>query len=237
MHTILITGASGGLGNQLVKRYLKLGYRVFGTDLKQTDTITELLKAHPEQFSFFAADVTRDEAVGALAQWIRESAASLDIILNAVGILFPGSVNKLENFDVGASLKTFDINTLGPLRVIKACLGLVRAGGEKMIVNISSEAGSLATQNNYTDRYDYCMSKAALNMESVILQRYIRPEGIRVLLVHPGWMKTDMGGARAPLPPETAAESISRLIQAKEQEKEIDLQAMFFDYDGTPRAW
>ena len=237
MHSILISGAAGGFGDQLTRLYVKLGYRVFATDMKKSDTVTELLKDYPLQYSFCAADVTKDEDIETLKRFVSERTDSLDILLNAVGILFAASRNPMEEMDFDVALKTIDINTLGPLRLIKALLPLLKAGEEKMIVNISSEAGSLKTHNNYVDRYDYCMSKAALNMGSVILQRYLAPTGLRVLLVHPGWMKTDMGGERAPLTPAVSAENIAALIQLKREEKSLTTDAMFFDYDGTPRAW
>ena len=237
MHSILISGAAGGFGDQLTRLYVKLGYRVFATDMKQSDTVTELLKDYPLQFSFCAADVTKDAQIETLKRFVSERTDSLDILLNAVGILFPQSRNPLEEMDFGIALKTLDINTLGPLRLIKAFLPLLKAGEEKMIVNISSEAGSLKTHNNYVNRYDYCMSKAALNMGSVILQRYLAPTGLRVLLVHPGWMKTEMGGEKAPLSPMASAEHIAALIQLKRKGNKLKTDSMFFDYDGTPRPW
>lgn len=75
---------------------------------------------------------------------------------------------------------------------------------KKVIVNISSEAGSIG--ECWRDReFDYCMSKAALNMQSVLLQKYLKSEGIKVLAIHPGWMRTDMGGAEADISPDTSA--------------------------------
>ena len=79
----------------------------------------------------------------------------------------------IENFDIDGSIALFDVNALGPLCVTKACLDLLRRGGEKLVINISSEAGSMTSHADYINRYDYCMSKAALNVQSVILQRYL----------------------------------------------------------------
>ena len=234
MKTILISGASGGLGLQLCKVYLALGYRVFGTDLRENESTTALRETSGGNFGFFAADVTKTEDIAALHAWIAAQTPALDIILNAVGILLNGSEKTLEDFDIDMSVLTFNVNALGPLRIIKACLDLMRAGQEKMIVNISSEAGSITTHAGYINRYDYCMSKTSLNMESVILRRYLRPEGFRVLLVHPGWMKTTMGGQAAPLSPAKVAQSIASLV---EEHKTRDDEHIYFDYNGTPRPW
>ncbi len=234
MKTILISGAAGGLGTCLTREYLRRGWFVLGTDLARSLETEEQLDRHPGTYRFLAADVTRDGDVECLGQWAREQTDSLDVILNAVGYLRPGSDAPLETYDVTASLRTIDINALGPLRIVKACVPLLRKGGDRVLVNVSSEAGSITTHNNYTSRFDYCMSKTALNMESVILQRYLKTDGIRVLLVHPGWMRTPMGGGEAPVPPSESARGIADLAERYAH----DLDAYpFYDYDGTPRPW
>jgi NAD(P)-dependent dehydrogenase (short-subunit alcohol dehydrogenase family) len=78
------------------------------------------------------------------------------------------------------------------------------------------------------------MSKAALNMQSVILQRYLRPEDIRVVLIHPGWMKTVMGGEDAPILPEISADGIFNLVDTCRSDFECGI---YFDYDGCQRSW
>jgi NAD(P)-dependent dehydrogenase (short-subunit alcohol dehydrogenase family) len=78
------------------------------------------------------------------------------------------------------------------------------------------------------------MSKASLNIQSVILQRYLKPDGIKVLLMHPGWIRTSMGGEKAPVLPENSARGIADV--AAKYAHALDA-GMYFDYDGSPRAW
>lgn len=234
MKKILISGAAGGLGVCLTREYLQRGWFVLGTDQARNAAVEEQQGQSPDVYRFLAADVTRDGDVERLGQWAREQTDSLDVILNAVGYFRPGSDMPLEEFDITASLQTIDINALGPLRIAKACLPLLKKGERKVLLNVSSEAGSITTNCNYTTRFDYCMSKTALNMESMILQRYLKPDGIKVLLVHPGWIQTSMGGKNAPIPPSVSARGIADLADRYAH----DLDAYpFYDYNGTPRPW
>jgi NAD(P)-dependent dehydrogenase (short-subunit alcohol dehydrogenase family) len=240
MKTILITGAAGGLGICLVREYLSRGYRVFGADIRKRPDTDKLLAEADGNYLFFETDVSDSASVGQLAAKVSAETESLDIIINAAGILRPESENVLEEFDIDGSRKLFDVNALGPLRVVKACIGLLRKGNEKLLINISSEAGSMTTHADYINRYDYCMSKAALNIQSIILQRYVKPEGIRVLLFNPGWMHTPMGGPNAPINPADSARGIADVaenLRNKPRSSDKAESDMFWNYDGTERPW
>lgn len=234
MKTVLITGSSGGLGSSLVMEYIERGFFVFGCDIQKGHKLDLIASQYPKQFTFITMDAGNDDSVQSAAKTVAQQTKALDIIVNAVGILPPNSANKLEDFDITASLEVFNINALGPLRVAKAFVDLLKKGEDKVLVNISSEAGSMTTHNNYINRYDYCMSKAGVNMQSVILQRYFKPDGIKVLAVHPGWMKTGMGGEKAVVEPETSAKGIADLAEAH---KHLLDNGIYFDYDGSSRAW
>jgi NAD(P)-dependent dehydrogenase (short-subunit alcohol dehydrogenase family) len=238
MKTILITGAAGGLGICLVREYRSRGYKVFGTDIGRRADTEKLLAEAGGNYQFLETDVSDSPSVQKLAEWVSTQTKSLDIIINAAGIIRPESEDVLENFDIDGSRKLFDVNALGPFRVVKACIDLLRRGEDKLLVNISSEAGSMTTHADYIKRYDYCMSKAALNIQSVILQRYLKPDGIRVLLFNPGWMHTPMGGSEAPIDPADSARGIAdvsaSLCDTLEDEP---ANGMFWNYDGTRRPW
>ena len=238
MKTVLITGAAGGLGICLVREYLSRGYRVFGADIGKRADTDKLLAEAGGNYRFFETDVSDSSSVQKLADKVAAETDSLDILINAAGILRPESEDILEKFDIDGSRKLFDVNALGPLRVVKACISLLRHGKEKLLINISSEAGSMTTHADYINRYDYCMSKAALNIQSIILQRYVKQEGIRVLLFNPGWMHTQMGGPNAPINPADSARGIADLSASLcGKIEDIPATGMFWNYDGTERPW
>lgn len=234
MKTVLVTGAAGGLGICLVREYLLRGYRVFGADIVRRPETDQLEEELGGSFRFFETDVADTASVARLAEQVSAETDSLDILVNAAGILRPESECLLESFDVDGSRKLFDVNALGPLRITKAFIGLLRRGDEKLLVNISSEAGSMTSHADYINRYDYCMSKAALNIQSVILQRYLKPEGIRVLLFNPGWMHTQMGGPDAPVDPADSARGIADLAESLRCRPD---SYMYWNYNGTERPW
>jgi NAD(P)-dependent dehydrogenase (short-subunit alcohol dehydrogenase family) len=111
-------------------------------------------------------------------------------------------------------------------------LPLLQKGQRKLIVNISSEAGSIADCQRQRE-YAYCMSKAALNMQSKILQNYLGSKGFKVLAVHPGWMQTDMGGSDADIHPDVAAEGIFELA-ARDWSSNDEI---YLDYRGNSMRW
>ena len=234
MKTVLITGAAGGLDIGLVREYLSRNYRVFGADIVRRPETDQLVEESGGNYMFLEADVADTASVARLAEQVGAETGSLDILVNAAGIIRPESEFLLESFDVDGSRKLFDVNALGPLRVTKAFISLLRRGEEKLLVNISSEAGSMTSHADYINRYDYCMSKAALNIQSVILQRYLKPEGIRVLLFNPGWMHTQMGGPDAPLDPAESARGIVGLAEALRNKPD---SYMYWNYNGTERPW
>jgi len=231
---IVITGAAGGLGKCLAEVYLKRGDKVFGLDVRMTPDIKYFEETYGSRFVFCRTDVRYAESIAEAVKIVADQTDAVDILYNDAAILPENSAQVLEDFIVDASLEVFSVNTLGPMRVIKALLPLIKKGEAGVIVNISSEAGSLTTHNNYINRYDYCMSKAALNMQTIIMQRYLKQDGIKLFAVHPGWMRTEMGGPKAPLLPEESAEAVYRLVHDEEKRAGEDI---FFDYDGTVRPW
>lgn len=234
MKNALITGAAGGLGVCLVREYLDRGYRIFGLDIARRPETEALLAASEGRCAFFEADVTDTAAIEEVARRVRAEVPSLDILVNAAGLFRPENEYLLEDFDVDGSMHLFDVKALGPLRMAKAFIDLLRRGEDKLLVNVSSEAGSMTSHAEYIQRYDYCMSKAALNIQSIILQRYLKPEGIRVLLFHPGWMHTPMGGPEAPIDPADAARGIADV--AAGLRGRLD-SYMYWNYNGTERPW
>lgn len=230
MAKVLITGANRGLGLELVKLYLSKGYEVYGTSRK---AINITLSNATGKFTNLVMDVSSEKSVEEASKKLREYTQDLDVIINNAGVHFDASNNRLEDFDFDAALETLNINSLGPLRVSKHFLPFLNSGEKKVLVNISSEAGSIGNCWRKAE-YDYCMSKAALNMESVILQNYVKKDGIKVLSLHPGWMRTDMGGEDADISPLEAAKGIDKII---EEYKSDMNSSIYMDYNGKVYPW
>jgi len=133
-------------------------------------------------------DVTDLGSVREAARIVSTYNDSIDVLVNNAAVLSP-SDGVLEEVDFGQVMQTIDVNACGPLRVVQQFLPLLQAGQVKLIVNISSEAGSIQDCER-TAWYGYCMSKAALNMQSRILANYLAPQGVRVVAVHP-WRDED----------------------------------------------
>lgn len=234
MKKILITGAAGGVCSALVREYLKRGYHVYGADIVENDYVAGMVQEAGGAYEFLRTDIGDTPSVERLATWLKDKTDYLDIIINGAAIFRPESEMTLEDFDIDGSMPLFNINSLGMLRVTKACLDLLRRGEDKTLVNISSEAGSITTHADYIKRYDYCMSKAAVNIQSVILQRYLKPDGIKVLVMHPGWVRTSMGGPEAPVLPEDSARGIAEVVTSLMHKPD---SWMYWNYNGTERPW
>ncbi|MBP9022092.1 MAG: SDR family NAD(P)-dependent oxidoreductase [Spirochaetes bacterium] len=234
MKSILITGADKGLGFSLAEKFSDNGYDVYAAHLEEKpDSLIELSKKN-NSVKLIRMDVSSDESVfKAVSEFSRlNSDGSIDILLNNAGVHFEESYASLENVDFDIALRTHNINSLGPLRIVKSFLPFVKNGDKKLILNISSEAGSLSDCWREKE-FDYCMSKAALNMQSILLQNYLKKDRIKVIAVHPGWMRTDMGGSKADIDSKESADGIFHLA-----EKDFALNdPIYMDYKGKIMHW
>ena len=230
MTTIVVTGAARGLGFCLAEAYLKQGATVFGLD--RLDQTPELTHAYGDRFHPIRCDITDEDQVRRAAEEVARAAGAVDLLINDAAIYLEKPFTDATEFDADMARRTFDVNAVGPLLVVKHFLPLVLAGSGKKIVYISSEAGSIS--HNWRSReYAYCMSKAAVNMQSVILQRRVKDDGVKVLAIQPGWMRTVMGGEDAELDPSESAAGIVDVIAGN---SEID-GPMYFDYTGKVWEW
>ncbi|GFR39045.1 short-chain dehydrogenase [Insulibacter thermoxylanivorax] len=226
---ILITGANRGLGLALAKTALERGHTVLAgvRSLERADRLRELQAVSSDQIVLLQLDVQDEESIRQAAAKIEQDYGKLDVIINNAAILI-GRDSKLEELDIGLVEESMDVNLYGPMRVVKHMLPLVHKNGKGCILNISSEAGSF--HNAYGGDYPYALSKAALNYFTQQLHKDLSSKGIRALAVHPGWMRTDMGGSSAHLDPmETAAALLDLLESKKEAETE---PFAFVDYTG-----
>jgi NAD(P)-dependent dehydrogenase (short-subunit alcohol dehydrogenase family) len=230
--TVLVTGAGRGLGFSLASKFLQEGFRVFAGKHVTAVNLQGLAKQFPERLVVVPLDVTDMDSIRQAAHAVAEQIPGLDILINNAAIYIDDTRAPLEELEFTNVHEMFDVNTIGPLRVTQQFYPLLEKGKRKLIINISSEAGSIADCRRRQE-YIYCMTKAALNMQSKILQNYLQPKKFKVLAVHPGWMRTDMGGPDAGLHPDEPAASIFELAM-----KDWRLEdAIYIDRDGKPRRW
>jgi NAD(P)-dependent dehydrogenase (short-subunit alcohol dehydrogenase family) len=214
--TILITGANRGIGLALTAELLKGGHRVLAAtrNRRKAADLEKLREEHGRSLEVVEMDVTSDESVKAAAA----AAGALDVLVNNAAV-FPEEGDesifemKLEHFR-----EAFETNVLGVILVTRAFVPLLEKGNQPRIVNISSGAGSVAAKEDY-GYYAYSASKAALNMVTRALAAELRPRGICVVAMTPGWVKTEMGGPNAPLTPEESARAIAKTITTLRMEK------------------
>jgi len=232
MPTAVVTGTDHGLGRAFVDELVGRGFRVFAGSHGRVEgdaTPREISAAVTE----LALDVTDPVLVQRLARTVEEQAGSLDLLVNNAAVN-PDKGVPLEELDFDVVKHVLDVNALGPLRMTQALVPLLERGAQKTIVNVSSEAGSVATCGR-SSWFGYCMSKAALNVQTRILENYLVSRGFSVFCVHPGWLKTPMADFEGPVPPEESAASIARL--ALDEPRRRSDASGFPVYDGTVHPW
>jgi len=226
--TVLVTGASRGIGLEFVKQWLARGARVIAgaRNVAGASELSALLGRHgDEQLRILPLDVADGRSVEHMASDIGNT--EVDLLINNAGIL---SVETLDNMDFGAILEQFKVNALGALRVTHALLGNLRDGAR--IINLSSRMGSL-DDNTSGGYYGYRMSKAALHMATRSLAVDLKSRGIIVVALHPGMVQTDMTRGFGMLTPEASVTGINQLID----KLTLEQSGLFLHYQGTPLPW
>ncbi len=241
MRRVLITGASRGIGLGLARLYVARNETLVFAGCRSPSTaggLRELERQFPDSLRVVALDVAEETKIRSARAAVGEQADGLDILINNAGIL-PGNVPSprvettvLGSLDPGAILEVFRINSLGPVMVTQAFVDLLKHGDLPRVINVSSDAGSLARRTE-GGGYAYVASKAALNMFTRCLAGDLRPMGIVVAAVHPGFLRTDMGGPSAPLAPEQTLPSLLRVIDALS----IEGTGSFLNWDGSTVPW
>lgn len=228
---ILITGASRGLGYYLTKKYLEDGNIVYA-GVREISGIGILIEEYPNSLIPVELDVTDTTSINNAANIVRKHTDNIDILINNAAIHSDTSFESLEHADIDDCLNVYDVNAVGPIRVVKAFIDMIRKSPNGIIINISSESGSISTCNREKE-FDYCMSKAALNMGTKLLSNYLKKDKVTVLSVHPGWMRTDMGGQNAHLDP---YETACKLVELLKDRNDIE-QPIFIDNNGDIYPW
>ncbi|OME02822.1 MULTISPECIES: SDR family NAD(P)-dependent oxidoreductase [Paenibacillus] len=234
-----VTGADRGLGLSLVHSLLEKQFSVFaGQYMRDTDELKALKEEYPEQLELIPLDIGSKDSVKQAARAIASRTGHVDILINNAGIIHSADdATMLVDMDDEGMAEIYNVNTLGALRVSNALMGLLLQSKDKLIVNISSEAGSIG-RNKRINMYGYCMSKAALNMQSSLMHNHLKTLGGQVMVFHPGWMKTYMHGEKneqADISPDVSADQI--ISQVMEYKKYLGDEPAYLDVDGNTWPW
>jgi len=230
--SILITGSNRGLGLEWARQYAALGWRVYATCRRPeaAEELNRLAEGH-EQLSVHRLDVTSVSDIEALRAQLQ--GVAIDLLVNNAGVYFERwGKDRLGQIDYADWQQTLAVNTLAPMRVAEALMENVAASGRRLLVTITSHMGSIADISSPND-YAYRSSKAALNAAMVGLAQEVRPRGVGVLLLHPGWVRTRMGGNSAPVSPEQSVQGMRRLIDGFA----LPHSGQFLRYDGRAMPW
>lgn len=230
MTTVLITGANKGIGLELVKIYAGKGDTVLACcrDTAEAGALNEL--AGTNDVRVCQVSVGETNSVAGLAKEL--AGITIDILINNAGMSGPAyedqSVLKME-FDGWA--ETMNINTMAPVRVMQALIENLRSSDNPQVITITSQMGALDL--DMTMAYAYCTSKAALNKFMKMAAIELAKENIDVCVIHPGWVRTDMGGEGADISSEESAEGIANVIAGLNSEN----SGSFFQWNGETHAW
>lgn len=231
MH-VLITGANRGLGLEFTRQLLARGDRVVATARHpaRCAELNHLCGDYPGHLHVLPLDVGNPHSIAELARELVLVTPSLDLVIANAGVNISGErFGQLKAEDLERS---FAVNAVGPVLLAQALTEALAAGKQPRMVYISSVLGSISARDSFYVP-SYCISKAALNMAMRQLSYPLGERGICSVAVHPGWVQTDMGGAKAPLTPEQSVRDVLGLIDGLKQ----DDNGRFFSHEGKELAW
>ena len=229
---IVVTGANRGLGLELTRQHTARGDEVWA-GCRRPDGASELRALTPH---VLPVDLASEDSIAAFAQAL--GPGPIDVLYNNAGIDARAlgvdddarDVLQLRSDDF---LEVMRVNAVGPMLLTRAVLDRLSASERPRVVNVSSQAGSMEVAHTLGRDVSYTASKAALNMISVRQSVHLRDAGITVVCIHPGFLKTDMGGSRADMPVEHGAAGIVAMVDRLT----LDDSGTFRRWDGSVHPW
>lgn len=245
MAVVMVTGANRGIGFGLTKAYLARGDTVVAT-YRDKDRSQELLslatrmRDDGDERLFPVVMEVRDAAsIDACYDQVTRSVDHLDVLINNAGLgdgnvdmADPDAFNTLGHLRAEAMLDMFAVNSVGPIMVAQRFVSLMEWSEAPKVVHITSVMGSIAKRPG-PGEYGYCASKTALNMMGHIMSADLAGSGIVSVLLHPGWVRTTLGGPQAPLTVDESVAGLVRVIDGLTQE----MSGRFFDFRGNELPW
>ena len=225
MKTAVITGASRGIGSEFVVRLLDKGWRVYAgyrQDMHRLDLLEN------ENLLACQLDVTDNASITAFANTIEHR---VDLLINNAGVP-DGRWRNIKEIDDEWALDVININSIGPVRLVRSLYDKMGGENPSTVVMISSLMGSIDDCHSGRS-YAYRASKAALNMFTVAMKKEALEDNISFLILHPGWVKTRMGGDNAPVEMETSVDGMMELIG----KHTLEDSGRFVQYDGVDLPW
>jgi NAD(P)-dependent dehydrogenase (short-subunit alcohol dehydrogenase family) len=230
--TWLITGASRGIGLEMVRQLLAAGETVIAT-CRNPEKAEHLVTLSPPEetgkadLRVLALDVEKPDSIVKAADSLKNT--TIDYLINNAGVL-EGQHTGFTDLDFSSVLHSFKVNAVGPMQVTRAMLAMLQLSPKPVVVSITSKMSSI-DDNKGGGYYAYRMSKSALNMFNMSLSRDFK--SMICVVMHPGWVRTEMGGANAPL---TTSDSVSGMIKVIKSLTAED-SGKFIDYRGEKIAW
>jgi NAD(P)-dependent dehydrogenase (short-subunit alcohol dehydrogenase family) len=231
MTTVLISGANRGLGLEFVRQYAADGATVIAACRTPADAtaLNALAKASGGKITVHAMDVGDAASVAAFKAEV--GAAPIDILIANAGVIGSDHQHKLGDIDYADWQKVFNINTLGPMRQAEAFAPNLRAGHDKKLIAITSGMGSTAESGG--GYFSYRSSKAALNNVWKGVSLALQPDGVTCIVMHPGWVNTDLGGPKAPLEAKESVAGMRKVIAGLT----LSDTGSFRRFDGGEMPW
>lgn len=228
----VVTGANRGLGLEFVRQLLARGDRVIAgcRNPGRALPLTELAAAHPGHLHTIPLDLAKERSIAGFAREAGMVREACDVLINCAGMLVAGE--RFGELTAQTFADSWQTNALGPLLLTQAFAPLLARGTRARVVNLSSELGSLAGTTHFHSP-SYAMSKAALNMSTRLLAAEFAAQPVVVVSLHPGWVRTDMGGTHAPLDVDESVRGMLRVIDALSARD----NGAFLDHRGETIAW
>lgn len=230
MATILVTGANRGIGLEFVKHYLDRGEQVIGTyrDIVSSDKLIQMGEVY-DSLKTLTLDVSSDESLKYFSDQLGD--IPIDIFINNAGVYGPRN-STFNNVDEKNWIPVLRINAIAPLILTQLIIENLRRSSVKKLIYITSKMGSI-DDNKGGGSYVYRSSKTTLNAVVKNISIDLAREEMLVALLHPGWVRTDMGGPNGLIDTNTSVSGMIKVIDGLEQ----SLSGSFFNYDGTEIPW
>jgi NAD(P)-dependent dehydrogenase (short-subunit alcohol dehydrogenase family) len=227
-YQVLITGANRGIGLEFTKQYAVAGWNVLAC-CREPETASALhaLANMHGNVRIFGLEVSNFKQIDALALQLKDEA--IDVLINNAGV-YPSSSFGDTNYDGWA--EAFKINAMAPLKMAEAFVQHITCGQLKKVATLSSKMGSI-DDNTSGESYIYRTSKTAVNMVMKSLSIDLKPYGISVVTLHPGWVQTDMGGSSALISTKTSVTGLRDVIE----KLSMNNSGKFIAFDGKEIAW